>query len=91
MFFKEHFRTVAYALVQGIIPSVVLNTFNTFICVGQSIFYNPAIPQAERMAIWWHSCVSIWLIFFIVSYFASYVAIWIGKFVANNYVKRSNY
>lgn len=30
--------TVAYSLVEGIIPSVVLNTLNTFICTGASIF-----------------------------------------------------
>ncbi|RVU73908.1 hypothetical protein [Lactobacillus xujianguonis] len=83
--------TVGFALVQGIIPSVILNTFNTFICVGQSIFYNPTIPQAARMGIWWHSCISTWWIFFVVSYIASYIAVWIGKFVATHYVKKSNY
>lgn len=83
--------TVAYTLVQGIIPSVVLNTFNTFICVAQSIFYNPTIPQAARMGIWWHSCITTWWIFFLVSYVASFVAVWIGKQVAIHYVKKSNY
>ncbi|MFV4916360.1 hypothetical protein [Lactobacillus delbrueckii] len=39
--------TVAYSLVEGIIPSVVLNTLNTFICTGASIFYNEAIPKAR--------------------------------------------
>lgn len=79
--------TLAFALVQGIIPSVVLNTFNTFICVGQSIFYNPAIPQAVRIQTWWHSCVTTWWIFFIVSYIASYLAVLLGKKVAQHYVK----
>lgn len=78
--------TVGFALVQGIIPSVVLNTFNTFICVGQSIFYNPQIPQAARMGAWWHACISTWWIFFLVSYVASFLAVWLGKKVAQHYV-----
>ncbi|CCI82357.1 hypothetical protein [Lactobacillus hominis] len=74
--------TVSFNLVQALIPSAVLNTFNTLICSGQSIFYNPAIPQAARMQTWINGCVHDWLIFFVVSYFASFIAVWAGTRVA---------
>lgn len=70
--------TIAFKLVQGIIPSAILNTFNTCICSGQSIFYNPAIPQAARMQIWINGCLHDWIICFIISYIASFIAVWIG-------------
>lgn len=70
--------SLAFNLVQGIIPSAILNTFNTFICSGQSIFYNPQIPQAARMQTWLHGCFHDWLTFFIISYLASFVAVWLG-------------
>ena len=60
--------TVAFALVQGIIPSVVLNSFNTFICTAASIFYNPEIPQAARMNAYIHGSLTAWIPCFIVSY-----------------------
>ncbi|WP_297815060.1 hypothetical protein [uncultured Lactobacillus sp.] len=74
--------TVGFNLVQAIIPSAILNTFNTLICSGQSIFYNSAIPQAARMQTWINGCLHDWLIFFIVSYFASFIAVWAGTRVA---------
>ncbi|MBA1392917.1 hypothetical protein EQ500_03380 [Lactobacillus sp. XV13L] len=70
--------TTAFKLVQAIIPSAILNTFNTLVCSGQSIFYNPAIPQAARMQTWVNGCLHDWLIFFIISYAASFIAVWIG-------------
>lgn len=79
--------TVAFALVQGIIPSVVLNSFNTFICTATSIFYNPEIPQAARMNAYIHGSLTAWIPCFIVSYVASYVAVWLGKTVAQKFVK----
>lgn len=77
--------STAFALVQAIIPSVILNSFNTFICVGQSIFYNHEIPQVARMSIWWNSSISTWWIFFLVSYVASFIAVWLGKTIAKCY------
>lgn len=79
--------TLGFKLVQGIIPSVVLNTANTLICTGASIFYNPAIPQAARMSAFVAGCEKAWLPCFIVSYIASYVAVWLGETVAKRYVK----
>ncbi len=79
--------TIGFKLVQGLIPSAVLNTFNTCICSGQSIFYNPAIPRALRMQTWLQGCVHDWLIFFIISYLASFVAVWLGTKVAKAILK----
>ena len=41
--------TLAWKLTDGIIPSLVLNTFNTAIVSGANIFYNEAIPASEQM------------------------------------------
>lgn len=79
--------TVAFKLVQGIIPSVILNSFNTFICTGASIFYNEAIPKAARMNAYISGCEKAWIPCFVVSYIASFVAVWLGSKVAEHYVK----
>lgn len=79
--------TVAFKLVQGIIPSAVLNTLNTFICTGTSIFYNESIPKPARMTAYLNGCKEAWIPCFIVSYIASFVAVWLGKKVAEKYVK----
>ena len=78
---------VAFKLVQGIIPSAVLNTLNTFICTGASIFYNESIPKAARMTAYLNGCKEAWIPCFIVSYIASFAAVWLGKKVAEKYVK----
>lgn len=78
--------TISFKLVQGIIPSVVLNTFNTFICTGASIFFNESIPQAARMSAYLQGCAEAWLPCFIVSYIASFAGVWLGQNVANKYV-----
>ncbi|BDR59877.1 hypothetical protein [Lactobacillus xylocopicola] len=70
--------TLSFKLVQAIIPSAILNTFNTLICSGQSIFYNAEIPQSIRMQTWINGWTHDWLIFFIISYLASFVAVWVG-------------
>lgn len=77
--------SVPFKLVQGIIPSVVLNTFSTFICTGASIFFNPSIPQAARMSAYIHGSLVAWIPCFIVSYIASFLAVWLGSKVATKY------
>lgn len=78
--------SLSFKLVQGIIPSVVLNSFNTFICTGASIFYNQAIPKAGRLSAYLSGCEKAWLPCFVVSYIASFVAVWLGSLVAKRYV-----
>lgn len=79
--------SLAFKLVQGIIPSVVLNSANTFICTAASIFYNEAIPKAARMSAYLDGCKKAWLPCFVVSYIASFAAVWLGSKVAEKYVK----
>ncbi len=84
-----HFRkgTIAFKLVQGIIPSIFLNSFNTFICTGTSIFYNAEISKSVRMSVYISSCEKAWIPCFIVSYIASFAAVWLGSRVAKRYVE----
>lgn len=79
--------TVTFKLVQGIIPSVVLNSANTFICTAASIFYNEAIPKAARMGAYLDGCKKAWIPCFVVSYIASFAAVWLGSKVAEKYAK----
>lgn len=79
--------SLAFKLVQGIIPSVVLNSSNTFICTAASIFYNEAIPKAARMSAYLDGCKKAWLPCFVVSYIASFAAVWLGSKVAEKYAK----
>lgn len=79
--------SLAFKLVQGIIPSVVLNSSNTFICTAASIFYNEAIPKAARMSAYLDGCKKAWLPCFVVSYIASFAAVWLGSKVVEKYAK----
>ncbi|MGM9911607.1 MAG: ATPase [Lacticaseibacillus absianus] len=79
--------SLAFKLVQGIIPSVVLNSANTFICTAASIFYNEAIPKAARVSAYLDGCKKAWLPCFVVSYIASFAAVWLGSKVAEKYAK----
>ena len=79
--------SLAFKLVQGIIPSVVLNSANTLICKAAIIFYNEAIPKAARMSAYLDGCKKAWLPCFVVSYIASFAAVWLGSKVAEKYAK----
>lgn len=79
--------SLAFKLVQGIIPSVVLNSANTFICTAASVFYNEAIPKAARMSAYLDGCKKAWFPCFVVSYIASFAAVWLGSKVAEKYAK----
>ncbi|MFK3587099.1 hypothetical protein OCH80_01610 [Lactobacillus sp. 23-2] len=79
--------SLAFKLVQGIIPSVVLNSANTFICTAASIFYNEAIPKAARVSVYLDGCKKAWFPCFVVSYIASFAAVWLGSKVAEKYAK----
>ncbi|BDR59890.1 hypothetical protein [Lactobacillus xylocopicola] len=75
-----------FKLLQALIPSIVLNSCNTLICTGTSIFYHDAIPKAARMTVYLQSCAKAWLPCFIVSYFASFIGVWLGKTIAQKFV-----
>ena len=81
--------STAWKLTDGIIPSLVLNTFNTAIVSGANIFYNEAIPVSEQMRHWVQGFVRDWPITFVISYFAAFVAEYCGKLVAKKYAGNS--
>lgn len=79
--------SIAYRLVVNILPSVILNTFNTVIVSAASVFFNEAIPASEQVGVWLHGIISDWPITFVVSYFAAFAAEAIGKRVAEAAVR----
>ncbi|MDD6386443.1 hypothetical protein [Lactobacillus equicursoris] len=58
-----------------------------FICTAASIFYNEAIPKAARMSAYLDGCKKAWIPCFVVSYIASFAAVWLGSKVAEKYAK----
>lgn len=73
---------IAYRMVENILPSLILNTFNTVVVSAASVFYNETIPASEQVGVWLHGIAHDWPITFVVSYLAAFVAEAIGKFVA---------
>jgi hypothetical protein len=80
--------TLAWKLADGIVPSLILNTFNTFVVSAANIFYNDAIPASEQFSHWIHGCLRDWPITFVISYFVAFVAEACGKLVADRVAKR---
>ena len=74
-------------MVENILPSLILNTFNTVIVSAASVFFNEAIPASEQVEVWLHGIVHDWPITFVVSYLAAFAAEAIGKRVAEEAVK----
>lgn len=77
--------TVAYKLVDGIVPSLVLNTLNTVIVAAANILYNESIPASAQVSVWISGVLHDWPITFVVSYFAAFIAEYFGKRVAQRY------
>ncbi len=75
--------SIAYRMVDNILPSLILNTFNTVIVSASSVFFNEAIPASEQIEVWIHGIIRDWPITFVVSYFAAFAAEAIGKRVAD--------
>ena len=78
--------TIGFKLVAGIIPSLILNTFNTVIVSGASIMYSETIPAAAQTGIWIEAIIHDWPICLVVSYIAAFAAEAIGKKVAEKNV-----
>lgn len=79
--------TLCWKLADGIVPSLILNTFNTFVVSAANIFYNEAIPPSEQFGHWIHGCLRDWPITLVISYFVSYVAEYCGKLAADKIAK----
>lgn len=78
--------TIGFKLVAGIIPSLILNTFNTVIVSDASIMYSETIPAAAQTGIWIEAIIHDWPICLVVSYIAAFAAEAIGKKVAEKNV-----
>lgn len=83
--FKVREGSLLWKLIDGIIPSLVLNTLNTVIVAAANILYNEAIPVEAQVPAWISGVVHDWPITFVISYFAAFVAEWCGKKVADRY------
>lgn len=79
--------TLAWKLADGIVPSLVLNTFNTVIVAAANILYNEVIPASEQVHLWVSGMLHDWPITFVLSYFAAFIAEYCGKLVADKYAK----
>lgn len=77
--------SIAYRIVENILPSLILNTFNTVIVSATSVFFNEAIPASEQAGVWLHGIIHDWPITFVISYLAAFVAEAAGKLVAERY------
>ena len=82
---RLHEGSISYRLVDNILPSLILNTFNTAIVSATSIFFNEAIPASEQAGVWFQGMIHDWPITFVISYFAAFAAEAAGKMVAGNY------
>ena len=74
---------IAFKLIENILPSLILNTFNTVIVSAANILCNEAIPAQLRVAEWTQGIVRDWPVTFVISYFAAFVAEAAGKWVAD--------
>lgn len=83
--FRLREGNVAYRMVDNILPSLILNTFNTVIVSATSIFFNEVIPASEQVGVWLHGIIHDWPITFVISYLAAFIAEAIGKCVAERY------
>ena len=75
--------SVAYKLIDNILPSLILNTFNTVIVSAANVLFNEAIPVELRMGEWTQGILHDWLITFVISYVAAFIAEAAGKWVAD--------
>ena len=80
-------KSITYRLVENVLPSLILNTFNTVIVSAASVFFNEAIPASEQAGVWLHGIIHDWPITFVVSYIAAFAAEAIGKRVADAVVR----
>lgn len=78
----------AYKLISGILPSFILNTFNTAIVSAANIFYNPEIPAETQPAAWGTGFLHDWPIMFVLSYIAAFVSEIIAAKVADAYTEQ---
>ena len=84
-FFPVREGGMLYKIVDGIVPSLIINTANTVIVSAANIFYNETIPAEIQMEKWMQGLVHDWPIMFVISYLAAFAAEAAGKWVAGKY------
>lgn len=77
--------SIAYRMVDNILPSLILNTFNTVIISAASVFFNDTIPASEQVEMWFNGIRHDWPITFVISYFVAFAAEAVGNYVATRY------
>ncbi len=80
--------TLGWKLADGIVPSLILNTFNTCVVSAANIFYNETIPASEQFSHWLSGCLHDCPITFVISYFVAFLAEYCGNLVASHYAER---
>lgn len=78
--------TIPHKLISGIVPSLVLNSFITVLVSGANILYNPMIPADTQLQVWMSGMLHDWPITLVISYFASFIAEFVGIKVAKRCV-----
>lgn len=78
-------KSMLYKLVDNILPSLILNTCSTVVVSAANIFHNEAIPAEMQMEEWIQGIMHSWPIMLIISYFAAFAAVAVGKQVASRY------
>ncbi len=77
--------SIAYKLIDNVLPSLILNTCNTVIVSSANIFYNEAIPAEIRAEKWIEGVLHNWPVMFVISYFTAFAAVAVGKWAARRY------
>ena len=80
-------KSLAYKLIENILPSLVLNTCNTVLVSAANILYNDAIPAELQVTEWVQGILRDWPVMFVVSYLAAFGAEALGGYVANKYAR----
>ena len=74
--------TIVFKLVENLVPTFIINTVLAAVIPATGIFYNDAIPQAERMSTWFSTFIGGWALTFVISFFFGLLAAKIGKIVS---------
>ena len=75
--------SIAYTLVENLVPTFIINTVLAAVVPALGIFYNDAIPADQRMSQWKAAFLGGWLLTFIISYFFGLFSAKLGGKIAD--------
>lgn len=78
--------SIAYTLVENLVPTFIINTVLAAVVPALGIFYNDAIPADQRMSQWKAAFFGGWLLTFIISYFFGLFSAKVGGKIADKIV-----